>query len=84
MEHSPGSLASSAFTNSSFMIAGWVSVKPVFFILSVGLILSRRLSGHIGADYFLLPRLGTPWSETEGQASASGRGDRKAPMPPLS
>ena len=49
------------FMNWNFMMAGSASVNPVFFVLSVGLILAWKVSGYIGLDYFLLPRLGTPW-----------------------
>jgi hypothetical protein len=28
----------------------------------VGIILAWRIAGYIGADYFLLPWIGTPWS----------------------
>lgn len=49
------------FMNWNFMMAGSASVNPVFFVISVGLILAWKVSGYIGADYFLLPWLGTPW-----------------------
>ena len=43
------------------MMAGSASVNPVFFVLSVALILAWKVSGYYGLDYFLLPWLGTPW-----------------------
>jgi thiosulfate dehydrogenase (quinone) large subunit len=49
------------FMNWNFMMAGSASVNPVFFVISVGLILAWKVSGYAGADYFLLPWLGTPW-----------------------
>ncbi len=49
------------FMNWNFMMAGTASVNPVFFVISVGLILAWKVSGFVGADYFLLPWLGTPW-----------------------
>jgi thiosulfate dehydrogenase [quinone] large subunit len=51
--------------NWNFMMAGSASVNPVFFVISVGLILAWKVSGRVGADYFLLPWIGTPWSRTE-------------------
>lgn len=49
------------FMNWNFMMAGTASVNPVFFVIAVGLILAWKVSGFIGADYVLLPWLGTPW-----------------------
>ena len=50
------------FMNWNFMMAGSASVNPLFFVIAIGLILAWKVSGYIGADYFLLPWLGTPWS----------------------
>jgi thiosulfate dehydrogenase [quinone] large subunit len=50
------------FMNWNFMMAGSASVNPMFFLISVGLILAWKVSGYYGLDYFLLPWLGTPWS----------------------
>ncbi len=49
------------FMNWNFMMAGTASVSPVFFIVAVGLILAWKVSGYIGADFFLLRWIGTPW-----------------------
>jgi thiosulfate dehydrogenase (quinone) large subunit len=49
------------FLNWNFMMAGTASVNPVFFALSVLLILAWRIAGYWGLDRFLLPLLGTPW-----------------------
>lgn len=49
------------FMNWNFMMAGSASVNPMFFVVSVGLILAWKVSGYIGADFFLLRWLGTPW-----------------------
>ncbi len=47
--------------NWSFMMAGTTSVNPVFFFLSVLLIMAWKIAGYWGLDRFLLPALGTPW-----------------------
>lgn len=52
------------FMNWNFMMAGSASVNPVFFVLSIGVILAWKVSGYIGLDYFLLRWLGTPWQNT--------------------
>ena len=49
------------FMNWNFMMAGSASVNPLFFVIAVGLILAWKVSGYIGADFFLLRWLGTPW-----------------------
>jgi len=52
------------FMNWNFMMAGSASVNPVFFVIAVGLILAWKVSGYIGADFFLLRWIGTPWRGT--------------------
>ncbi len=49
------------FMNWNFMMAGSASVNPLFFVVSVGLILAWKVAGNIGADRYLLGWLGTPW-----------------------
>ncbi len=49
------------FMNWNFMMAGTTSVNPVFFTLSVLLILAWKTAGYWGLDRYLLPMLGTPW-----------------------
>ena len=60
------------FMNWSFMMAGSASVNPMFFLLSVGLILAWKVAGHFGLDYFLLAWLGTPWENRSGESPSSG------------
>lgn len=50
-----------AFMNWNFMMAGSASSNPLLFVAALGLIFAWKIAGHIGADYFLLPTLGTPW-----------------------
>lgn len=50
-----------AFMNFNFMLAGSASTNPVMFGLAILLILGWKVAGFIGADYYLLPALGTPW-----------------------
>ena len=48
--------------NFSFMLAGSASTNPVLFIIAIGLMFAWKIAGFIGADYFLLNWIGTPWS----------------------
>ncbi len=56
------------FMNWNFMMAGSASTNPMLFVAAIGLILSWKVCGLLGADYVLLNWLGTPWgrSKTEG------------------
>ena len=47
--------------NWNFMMAGSASTNPLLFVAAVGLILAWKVSGYIGADFFLLRWIGTPW-----------------------
>jgi thiosulfate dehydrogenase [quinone] large subunit len=49
------------FMNWNYMMAGSASTNPLLFIVAVGVILAWKVSGYIGADFFLLRWLGTPW-----------------------
>ena len=52
----------SGFMNWNFMMAGSASTNPMLFVIAVGLILAWKVAGTVGADYFLLRWLGTPWA----------------------
>ncbi len=47
------------FMNFNFMMAGSASVNPMFFLLSILLVLAWKVSGYFGADYFLVPWFGS-------------------------
>jgi thiosulfate dehydrogenase [quinone] large subunit len=49
------------FMNLNYLLAGTVSINPILFVFSIGLIMAWRISGYIGVDRFLLPFFGTPW-----------------------
>src|SRR6266487_2002687 len=50
--------------NFAFLLAGTTSTNPVLVMLGFLLILAWKNAGYIGLDYFLLPRLRTPWKQT--------------------
>ena len=60
--------------NFNFVFAGAAGVNPAFMLVGLGLILAWRVAGYLGADYFVLPALGTPWSG--GQLLHGGHGSR--------
>jgi thiosulfate dehydrogenase [quinone] large subunit len=49
------------FMNFNFMLAGSSSTNPLLFVAAVGLIVAWKVAGYIGADFYLLRWLGTPW-----------------------
>lgn len=51
-----------AVMNWNYMMAGTASTNPMLFVVALGLIMAWKVSGYIGADFFLLPKIGTPWS----------------------
>ena len=59
------------FMNLNYLLAGTVSVNPILFTISIGLILAWKIAGYIGCDRYLLPLLGTPWQRVSG-AKAEG------------
>jgi thiosulfate dehydrogenase (quinone) large subunit len=50
-----------AFMNWNFIMAGSASTNGLLVIAALFLVLAWKNAGYIGLDYFLLPRLGTPW-----------------------
>jgi thiosulfate dehydrogenase [quinone] large subunit len=49
------------FMNLNYLLAGTVSINPILFTCSIGLILAWKVAGYLGVDGYLLPLLGTPW-----------------------
>jgi thiosulfate dehydrogenase [quinone] large subunit len=47
--------------NWNYMMAGTASTNPLLFVVAVTLILAWKVAGNIGADFFLLRWIGTPW-----------------------
>ena len=45
------------FMNFNFMLAGSMSINPIWFTIGIGLILAWRISGYVGLDYYVLPLL---------------------------
>lgn len=57
--------------NWSFMMAGSASTNPLLFIAAMGLMMAWKVSGYIGADYFILRYLGTPWKPADTSAGSA-------------
>ncbi len=50
------------FMNWNYLMAGTVSVNPVFLAISILLIAAWKVSGYFGVDYYLVPFVGALWS----------------------
>ena len=50
-----------AFMNWNFIMAGSASTNGFLAIVGLFLLLAWKVAGYYGLDYYLLPRLGTPW-----------------------
>ncbi len=53
------------FMNWNFMMAGSASVNPMFFAISVLLVLAWKVAGWIGADYFAVPFVASLWTKAK-------------------
>ncbi|AST93329.1 DoxX family protein [Sutcliffiella cohnii] len=51
--------------NVTFLFAGTLSTNPILFILATWLVLAWKVAGWYGLDRWALPRLGTPWNQSE-------------------
>ncbi len=51
-----------ALMNWNFMMAGSASSNPMLLMIAIFLILAWKVAGRLGADYFLLRWIGTPWN----------------------
>ncbi|MBL8046988.1 MAG: DoxX family membrane protein [Anaerolineales bacterium] len=54
-----------AFMNWNFIMAGSASTNGFLGLAAILLVLAWKVAGYYGADYFLLPWLGTPWRNKE-------------------
>jgi thiosulfate dehydrogenase (quinone) large subunit len=59
-----------AFMNYNFIMAGSASTNGAMLVATVFLILAWKIAGYIGADYYLLQWIGTPWGRNSTRASS--------------
>jgi thiosulfate dehydrogenase [quinone] large subunit len=58
-----------AFMNWNFIMAGAASTNGMLFAIAVALILAWKVAGWYGADRYLLPYIGAPWTWRSQQAT---------------
>ena len=61
-----------ALMNWNFIMAGAASTNGLLFALAILLMLAWKVAGYIGADYYLLAFLGTPWRREHKVTDAPG------------
>jgi thiosulfate dehydrogenase [quinone] large subunit len=54
-----------AFMNWNFIMAGTASTNPMLLAVAIFLVLAWKVAGYVGADFFLLKWIGTPWRAAE-------------------
>ena len=57
-----------ALMNWNFIMAGSASTNPMLLMLGIFLVLAWKVAGYYGADRYLLPLLGTPWTWNKKEA----------------
>lgn len=62
-----------ALMNWNFIMAGSASTNGLLLVGAIVLVLAWKNAGYLGADFFLLRWLGTPWGRSKGETSSSGR-----------
>ncbi len=61
-----------ALMNWNFIMTGSASTNGLLLVGAILLILAWKIAGYYGADYFLLPRLGTPWKRAPKEEEVAG------------
>jgi len=50
-----------AFMNWNYIMAGTASINGLLLVLGLLLLIAWKVAGYIGADYFIIRFIGTPW-----------------------
>jgi thiosulfate dehydrogenase [quinone] large subunit len=53
-----------AFMNWNYIMAGSASINGLLLVLVLLLLVAWKVSGYLGADYFIIRLIGTPWWTT--------------------
>lgn len=75
-----------ALMNWNYIMAGAASTNGLLLVLAILIILAWKVAGYVGADYFLLRWIGTPWQAlnpvpAEPQEAAKARKPGASPVP---
>ncbi len=64
--------------NWNFIMAGTASTNALLFLFAILLMLAWKVAGWYGVDRWLLPKLGTPWSEVRVEERSARASDAPA------
>lgn len=64
-----------AFMNWNFIMAGSASTNGLLLVAAILLVLAWKVAGYIGADFFLLRWLGTPWPARDEKTKNTSNGE---------
>lgn len=63
-----------AIMNFNFIMAGAASTNGLLLVGAILLVLAWKTAGYIGADFFLLRWLGTPWGRSKAETEEAAYG----------
>ena len=62
-----------AFMNWNYIMAGTASTNGLLLVLGLLLLIAWRVAGYLGADYFIIRFIGTPWWTASAAKEAARR-----------
>ncbi len=68
-----------AFMNWNFIMAGAASTNGFMLVIAVLLIMAWKVSGYLGADFFLLRWIGVPWKADDASSNANVNSSQAKP-----
>jgi thiosulfate dehydrogenase [quinone] large subunit len=71
-----------AFMNWNYIMAGTASTNGLLLVLGLLLLVAWKVAGYIGADYFIIRLIGTPWWSTAANKEPARRPNQARPATP--
>ncbi|MGA2111332.1 MAG: DoxX family protein [Anaerolineales bacterium] len=68
-----------AFMNLNYIMAGTASTNGLLLVLGLLLLVAWKVAGYIGADYFIIRFIGTPWWSTTASKEPARRPNQAQP-----
>jgi thiosulfate dehydrogenase [quinone] large subunit len=68
-----------AFMNLNYIMAGTASTNGLLLVLGLLLLVAWKVAGYIGADYFMIRFIGTPWWSTTASKEPARRPNQAQP-----
>ncbi len=68
-----------AFMNWNYIMAGTASTNGLLLVLGLLMLVAWKVAGYIGADYFIIRFIGTPWWSTTASKEPARRPNQAQP-----